>query len=133
MTTVRVGRAHGLIVVPARLWGPRGDRKLHLAVDTGATETLILPEIIHGLGYSPRDGERMTKIRSAIGEEPGYMIRVSRFRVLNHEFPDLLVHAHDLPDGFGIDGLLGLNILDQFNCELRPLDGVIRVERLFAR
>ena len=47
--------------------------------------------------------------------------------------PDLLVHAHDLPEGFGIDGLLGLNILDQFNCELRPLDGVIRVERLFAR
>ncbi len=130
MKTVRVRRAHGLIVVAAHLFGPLGVRKLDLAVDTGATETLILPEIIHGLGYSPRDGERVTKIRSAIGEEPGYLIRVSRFRTLGHEFPDQLVHAHDLPDGFGIDGLLGLNILDQFNCELRPRDGVIRVERV---
>jgi len=42
-----------LIIVKARLYGPRGYRPLSLAFDTAASETHIAPEIIDDLGYSP--------------------------------------------------------------------------------
>jgi hypothetical protein len=69
---MKVGRfnpADDLIVVKARLYGPRGDRPLSLAFDTAATETHIVPEIVDDLGYSPRQGEAITSVRSAIGKE----------------------------------------------------------------
>lgn len=132
MKVVRFRRRHQLLVVDAQLWGPRGFAKLKLAVDTGAGETLIVPEILDGLGYSVRDGEGVTVIRSAVAAEPGYLQRVSRFRTLGHEFANFRVHAHDLPDGFHFDGLLGLNVLDHFNYEIRSGEGRIRVERVAA-
>ena len=63
-----------LILVTGRLWSPRGQhRQLRLAVDTGATETLLLPEVTDALGYSARLADAVTVIRSAIGKEQGYM------------------------------------------------------------
>lgn len=40
---------------------------------------------------------------SALGKEPGYTLRVTRFASLGFSFPDLAVHVHDLPEGIGID------------------------------
>ncbi len=57
------------------------------------------------------------------------MMRVAKFSALGFEFPDFRVHVHDLPDGFGIDGLLGLSFLRHFDFEVRPLVGQLRVER----
>jgi hypothetical protein len=39
------------------------------------------------------------------------------------------VHAQDLPEGWGIEGLVGLTFLRQFNYEIRSLEGRILVER----
>ena len=69
-------------------------------------------------------------IRSAIGSEPGYLLRVSKLRCLGHELRDFSVHAHDLPEGIGIDGLLGLSFLRQFNYEIRSGEGRILVARI---
>jgi hypothetical protein len=41
-------------------------------------------------------------VRSAIGKEPGYMLRVARFASLGSSFGDFVVHVHDLPEGIGI-------------------------------
>ncbi len=60
-----------LIIVKARVYGPRGHRPLSLALDTAASHTHIVPEVIDDLGYSPRQGEAITSISSAIGKEPG--------------------------------------------------------------
>jgi len=38
-----------------------------------------MPEIIDDLGYSPRDGEYVMTVRSAIGKEQGWALRVKRF------------------------------------------------------
>ena len=45
----------GLIIVPVRLFGPTGNMIVRLALDTGATSTLINSEIIVLLGYDPAD------------------------------------------------------------------------------
>jgi len=45
--------SRGLIVVPVRLFGPVGDTIVRLALNTGATSTLINSEIMVLLGYDP--------------------------------------------------------------------------------
>jgi predicted aspartyl protease len=103
-----------------------------MVLDTGAGETIIVPEALDALGYSPRDGEARTVLRSAVGREEGYLIRIARFTCLGFVSNNIRVHAHDLPDGWGIDGLVGLNFLKQFNYEVRSLEGRILLERASA-
>ncbi len=59
--------AEVLIVVEALVLGPLGPVLLALAIDTGSTETVVTPWGVDELGYSPRDGEQITRVRSAIG------------------------------------------------------------------
>ena len=101
-----------------------------MALDTGSSVTMIIPEILDGIGYSPRQAEARTVIRSAIADEPGYMIRVSRFQTLGVQEGDFRIHAHNLPDGFGVDGLVGLNFLRRLRYEVRSDEGRIRVGRI---
>src|SRR5262249_14497235 len=97
---------------------PCGYRPLSLAFDTAASDTHIVPAIVDDLGYNPRQRESITFVSSAIGKELGYMLRVTRFAPLGFSFPDFAMHVHDLPDGIGIDGLLGLSFLRRFNYEV---------------
>jgi hypothetical protein len=41
----------GLIVIPLDLEGPKGSLSLEVAVDTGATRSLIQPHVLVFLGY----------------------------------------------------------------------------------
>ena len=67
--------------------------------------------------------------RTAIGKEQGYLLRVAKFSALGYDLPDFRVHVHDLPDGFGIEGLLGLSFLRNFDYEVRSTLGQLRVDR----
>ena len=117
-------------MVGGRVWGTYGrPAPLRLVVDTGAAETIIVPEVLDELGYSARQAERRTVLRSAVGREEGYLIRIARFACLGHQSSDFLVHAHDLPEGWEIDGLIGLSFLRQLNYEIRSREGRILVER----
>ena len=117
-----------LIIVEGVVTGPLGQRRIDLALDTGSTETLLSPEILDHLGYNPKDAEAVTTVTSVVGVEPGYLRRVERFSALGHDFSNFQIHAHDLPENCGLDGLLGLNFLLQFNYEIRSKEGLIRLE-----
>ena len=47
------GAKEGLIIVPTRLWGPSGDTVIRLALDTGATGSMVNWDLIVLLGYDP--------------------------------------------------------------------------------
>lgn len=112
------------------VWGPQGrEQRLRLVFDPGSAETVIAPGVLDDVGYNARDGEAITMTRSAIGRESGYLIRVARFRALGFEFTDFRVNALDLPEGYGINGLLGLGFLRHFNYEVRSGEGRICAER----
>lgn len=129
MKVTRFDPGDNLIIVTTRIWGPHTDKQVALALDTAASETHIVPEILDELGYSPRQGEAVTIVRSAIGSEQGYLTRVARFSALGFTCSDFRVHVHDLPEGYGIAGLLGLSFLRQLNYEIRSTEGRILVER----
>ena len=119
------------IIVGGRVWSRDGrrDRALSLVLDTGAAESIVTPDVLDELGYSARDADQRTVMRSAVGQEHGYMIRVARFACLGHQEIDFRIHAHDLPEGWGIDGLIGLSFLRLLNYEIRSREGRILVER----
>lgn len=126
MIESRFGRSSGLIVVDASIVGPRRTVTITLALDTGSTETVISPWVVDATGYSVRDGEELTRVRSAIGDEQGYTLRVTRFATLGLACSNFRVHVFDLADGYGIDGLVGLSFLDLLNYEIRSADGLFR-------
>lgn len=131
MKVTRFDTTLDLIIVRARLWGPGGDTPVNLAIDTGSAETVITPDLVD-LGYNPRDGEAITVVRSAIGKEQGYTLRVSRFEAFGFAFPNYPIHVFDLAAGYGIDGLIGLSLLKQFNYEIRSAEGRILVDKIVS-
>jgi hypothetical protein len=54
---------------------------------------------------------------------------VGRFACLGFQAEDFRIHVHDLPEGFGLDGLLGLTFLNQFDYQIRSRQGRILVDR----
>jgi len=129
MKVTRFAPNDALIIVTARVWGPRGDKQLSLAFDTAATQTHVVPEFLDQIGYGPQHGDRITSITSAIGDEPGYMMPVTRFTALGFTMTNFRIHVHDLPETLGIQGLLGLSFLRQFNYEIRSAEGRIVASR----
>jgi len=91
---------------------------------------VIAAGLIDDLGYSPRQGEAIATVRTAVGKEQGCLLRISRFWALGFAVPDFRVHVFDLPDGFGVDGLVGLSFLRQFRVELCIAEGRLNVGRI---
>lgn len=116
-----------LIVVEVRLRGPRSESVRNLVLDTGAAATTLIPEVIDDLGYSARNGNKLSKVHSAIAEEHGYSLNLAEFSALGVTTPNFMVNVFDL-DHEGFDGLLGMNFLRHFNFEVRPDDRQIIVE-----
>ncbi|MBI4858986.1 MAG: hypothetical protein HY815_01740 [Candidatus Riflebacteria bacterium] len=89
---------------------------------------LVEPGVLDALGYSPLTGDEMSSVTSPIGRELGYLRHVEKFCALGFERRDFQVNALDLDEQAGVDGLLGLNFLKNYNYEVRSRDGVIRVK-----
>ena len=130
MVIVPFNPSSELIIIDVALAGLRRAFKFRFALDTACTMTLVTPDTIDWLGYSARDGEHTATVTTALGREPGYLLRVARFIAFGHSFNDFRVNVHDLADGSGIDGLLGLDFLRHFNYEIRSKEGRIRADRI---
>ena len=66
--------------------------------------------------------------RTAAATERGYIVRVAQFTTLGFSEPDLHVDVADL--GYGVDGVLGMNFLSDYNFEIRPAERRILVEKV---
>lgn len=99
----------GLIVVPAELWGPTGSVVLRLALDTGATATLVNIAMLVGVGYDPALAPTRVQVTTGSGVEYVPRVTLSRIRALGQERVDFGVLGHTLPPSAGVDGLLGLD------------------------
>jgi clan AA aspartic protease (TIGR02281 family) len=117
-----------LIVVEAILLGPRGRHPVRLVLDTGAALTTLVPAVAEAAGYSERDRVMRSVVRSAVGVEHSYVVRVAELAALRFVMTDFAVNVCEL--GHGIDGLLGMNFLNELNYEIRSDEGRILVEKI---
>jgi predicted aspartyl protease len=101
----------GLVVVQAEVFGPLGSIVLRLAVDTGATATMINVAPLVSVGYDPSLVSHRVQVTTGSGVEFVPKINVTKIRVLGQERIQFPVLSHTLPPSASIDGLLGLDFL----------------------
>ena len=101
----------GLIIVHAEIVGPSGTAILRLALDTGATTTLINSAMLVSIGYDPALSSDRVQITTGSGLEFVPRLVVRRLIALGSERAEFSVLCHTLPPSAGVDGLLGLDFL----------------------
>lgn len=116
-----------LITVIAWVKGKKGRFPGQFVLDTGASMTTISPRLARKIGYGPSNRLRSTVVRSAIGEEKGFSIRVESIAALRVRVSNLEVHVFDL--GYDdVDGLLGMNFLNKLYYDVRFAEQLILVQ-----
>lgn len=84
---------------------------LRLALDTGATGTLVNAGPLVSIGYDPVLATRRVQITTGSGLEFVPQFAVSRISAFGHDRTSFPVLSHTLPQSSGVDGLLGLDFL----------------------
>ncbi len=102
---------HGLIIVRVTLSGPIGKRTIRLALDTGASSTLVSKEILVAIGYNPDNLPKSVNFTTGSGVESAARVEVDGLEALGHSRTNFSVIAHTLPPTASIDGVLGLDFL----------------------
>jgi len=99
----------GLVIVHAEIWGPSSSAVLSLALDTGATFTLVSQGRLMQLGYDPAVAPNRFQVSTASGVEFAPRLTVTKIAALGREQSDFPVLCHTLPASVRVDGLLGLD------------------------
>jgi predicted aspartyl protease len=117
----------GIILIKSKIYGPRADAIVNLALDTGATWTLISWESAVLVGYDPASIQERTAITTGSGIEYCPKLSLLRVEALGKSVRSLEVLCHTLPPTSRVDGLLGLNFLRRFNVGLNFKQGYITI------
>src|SRR5262249_20253041 len=112
--------SQGLIIVPVRLFGPAGDMIVRLALDTGATSTLINSEITVLLGYDPAASPDRIQVTTGSRVELCPRVTVQRLEALRN--PSAI-----FPFSPQVDGLLGLDFFRGFQIIIDFRNGTITI------
>jgi len=75
----------GLIVIRAELWGPSGSGVLQLALDTGATSTLVNVGMLVAIGYDPALTAERVQVTTGSGFEFAPRVVLQRLSALGQE------------------------------------------------
>ena len=109
----------GLIIVNVRLFGPSGEYGARLALDTGASSTVISKEILVTIGYFPDALPQTVNFTTGSRIESASRVTLDKLQASGQERPNFSVIAHTLPPSASLDGLLGL---DFFRNHILTLD-----------
>jgi clan AA aspartic protease (TIGR02281 family) len=107
-----------IIALYVDLIGPRSRRTIRMALDTGASYTIIPSEIAVDLGCDPAKARRRIEISTASGLVVAPLVTLRRMACLGKEAANIEVLCHSLPAESAVDGLLGLNFLRRFDLYL---------------
>ena len=107
-----------IIIVPVQITGPKRKRYLRMILDTGATYTMISPEILIEVGYDLSSPIRKVAITTASSVEYAPFFKITHMEALRQEVSNIEIASHSLPPRIPAEGLLGLNFLRHFRNDL---------------
>jgi len=105
--------SNSIILCHVEISGPKAEFSLKMAVDTGATYTMIPIEAAVGIGRSPLRSTRKIEITMGGSVEYVPVVTIPKVRVFGKEIKNLQVICHNLPQTSPVEGLLGLNFLKE--------------------
>ncbi len=116
------------IVVPTRLTGPIGSRRIDMALDTGATFCVVPPEIAKDIGHDPELARERVRIATASDAIVLPVVDIRQVTAVECTAAGVRASCHDLPPESGVDGLLGLSFLKRFRLSVDFEMGVLSLE-----
>jgi predicted aspartyl protease len=128
MMSLRFNPHEGLVFIPSQIEGPSGKAILRLALDTGATSTVIDVNLLVALGYDPALSTERVEMTTGSGIEYAPRIILSQIVAMGQSCRDFPVLAHTLPPTAGVDGLLGLDFLRDKVIRINFQSGQIQFE-----
>jgi predicted aspartyl protease len=99
-----------------------------MALDTGATGTLVNPGPLVALGYDPALCTERVQVTTGSGVEFAPRLIVSSVKAFGRTCRNLAVLGHTLPPSAVVDGLLGLDFFRGTRLEIDFRDGFVRLE-----
>ena len=115
MHPFRLDLSHGIILCKVRLCHRRHSIFVKLAVDTGASLTMISVEAALAIGLEPAKTQKHIEITTANGIVYAPVVNVPTIECFGVKLKDLEAVCHNLPSESPVEGLLGLNFLSQAN------------------
>ena len=105
-----------LVMVDIGLWNKvtKGYSRMLITVDTGASITTISKDLLHTLGYNVSSGKQ-SRIITASSVEFVNDVTLEKIVLGDIELSNVRVYAHTFPESSFSMGVLGLNVLKQFN------------------
>ena len=100
------------VIVPVMF---NGNLRANLALDTGATITVVSRRIANALALSPLG---VTKVGTVAGIITVPLVRLGSLNAGDAQVRDLVVSVHDFSTDPHIEGLLGLDFLKHFHFSL---------------
>jgi len=116
-----------ILIAYALLKGPKGSKILRLAIDTGATKTLIPLEAAIPIGCDPSKSRRRATIITASGLEYLPVVTLREIVCLGQSIRSFEAACHDLPPQSTVDGLLGLDFLSRLPAFRRFRGDIVRL------
>jgi clan AA aspartic protease (TIGR02281 family) len=104
-------------------------RRIRVALDTGATYTLIPWEIAEALGYKPEMSKEKVTLITASGVETAPLIEIKKIKFLGEGLDNVPVVCHDLPPKSYVTGLLGSSFLRHFKITIDYPKGIFEISR----
>ena len=111
MPTFKLDPKQTIIICYAQVVSPHTELSLKMALDTGATYTMIPIEAAVAIGCNPLSSSRRIEITTGSAIEYVPIIMVPKFRAFGIEVKKLQVICHNLPTQSPVEGLIGLDFL----------------------
>lgn len=102
-------------------------QKIRVALDTGATYTIIPWETAEVLGLEPELSKERIEIITASGVERAPLITLKSIVVLGKRIERVEAVVHDLPPKSYVDGLLGVKSLVELQLKIDFGKGILEV------
>jgi clan AA aspartic protease (TIGR02281 family) len=106
-----------------------GEQDARLIVDTGASHSIVSHRLAIELGLYSDSSMGAVTMNTVGGPVQAPLARIKSIRLGEAEVRDSIVVIHDLPDSpTGVEGLLGLSALRQFQVTLDPTRKILSLQ-----
>lgn len=116
-----------VIFIEVRLISPARSIPLKMALDTGASITTIPIEAAIAIGCDPTKSKRRMEMITASGIEYAPIVIIPKIEFLGFTLRNVEVICHNLPPQSPGSGLLGLNVLKNFDVLLKFRSNILEI------
>ena len=123
-----IDKRKSIIQISVILSNNENKMAITMALDTGASYTMIPWETAEALGLQPEISDKKANMITASGIEKVPVVKIKSVRTLGKELKDVEVIVHDLPQRSHVDGLLGLSFLRHFKLTIDFRSGYLEID-----